>query len=150
HRTDMRAADSLNTAPYGSGEKKSSVRAWELALRHEITTNWGVYGRLGQSFRVATVDENYAQFGGPPPLVRSLVALLEPQTSRDTELGAEFRRGSYHARASVYRMKLENEIYFFAPTFSNINLPPTERRGVELAGDAQVLPQLGVNGSFTA
>ena len=129
-RTTMAAQDALNPAAYANGSKTSTPLAWEIALRQELTTTTSVYGRVGQSFRLATVDETYSQFGGLAG--DAIVALLEPQTSRDYELGAEYRTATLRLRASAFAMHLSNEIYFFAPTFSNINLPPTRRRGVEL------------------
>ena len=41
-------------------------------------------------------------------------------------------------------MYLHNEIYFFAPTFSNINLPPTRRQGIELDASAAIFPAVSL------
>jgi len=148
HRVNMTAADRVNPAAYAQGEKTSSPRSWEIGLRHQFTPATAVYGRAGKSFRITTVDESYSQFGGP--VFDAIITLLEPQTSRDHELGIEHRAGRLRARASGFTMKLENEIHFFAPTFSNINLPPTRRRGVEfdLAWDASPTLSLFGNLSF--
>jgi len=129
-RVTMSARDLVNPAAYAAGEKLSTPRAWEIALRHALTPASAVYGKVGESFRVATVDESYSQFGGP--FFDAIVTLLEPQTSRQRELGVEHRTGRWRARASAYHYDLQNEIHFFAPTFTNINLPPTLRRGLEL------------------
>jgi len=141
-RTTMTAQDTFNAAAYASGSKTSTPLAWEMALRHELTATTSVYGRVGQSFRLATVDEVYSQFGGPA--FDPIVALLEPQTSRDYELGAEYRTATLRVRASTFVMHLSNEIYFFAPTFSNINLPPTRRQGVELDASAAISPAISL------
>lgn len=101
-----------------------SLRAWEIALGHALTPATNIYGRIGQSFRMATVDENTFQ-----------PVLLEPQTSHDQELGIEYKANTLFARAAIYRMNLDNELAFIpsAPPFgANINLPPTQRRGLEL------------------
>lgn len=130
HRVTTTAKDQVNPAAYATGRKTSAPRAWEVGARHDLSSALAVYARMGDSFRTATIDESYAQFGGP--LFDAIVTLLEPQTSRDYEVGAEFRREGLRARASTYEMRLNNEIHFFAPTFSNINLPPTSRKGLEL------------------
>jgi iron complex outermembrane receptor protein len=119
-----------------------------VALRQNLWRNWSAYGRLGTSFRVATVDEVYNQFGGP--FFDSIVTLLEPQTSRDVEAGLQYRSGNMHARLGAFDMKLDNEIQFFAPTFSNINLPPTERRGLELEAGFEPAPGLTLSAGATA
>jgi iron complex outermembrane receptor protein len=77
------------------------------------------------------------------------VALLEPQTSRDYELGAEYRTAALRLRASAFVMHLSNEIYFFAPTFSNINLPPTRRRGLEVDASAAISPVVSLFGNVS-
>ncbi len=128
-RITVTARDTVNPAAYAAQSKTSNPRAWEVGLRQDLTAATSVYGRAGESFRVATIDEVYSQFGGP--VFDSIVTLLEPQTSRDYELGTEYRSGPLRVRASAFAMYLENEIYFFAPTFSNINLPPTRRQGLE-------------------
>ena len=141
-RTTITAQDALNPAAYASGSKTSTPQAWEIALRQDLTATTSVYGRVGQSFRLSMVDEVYSQFGGP--LGDAVVTLLEPQTSHDYELGAEYRTGTLRVRASAFAMHLQNEIYFFAPTFSNINLPPTRRRGVELDASAAISPAISL------
>lgn len=129
-RVKAGAEDTVAATPQARNTKTSTPRAWEIGLRQDLSASTAVYGKVGQSFRLATIDEVYSQFGGP--LFDPIVTLLEPQTSRDYELGSEYRGGPLRLRASAYAMYLQNEIYFFAPTFSNINLPPTKRQGVEL------------------
>jgi iron complex outermembrane receptor protein len=102
------------------------LEAYEAALRHSFATGWSLYGRYGKSFRVGNFDENACFF---PPCA---TALLLPQTALTAELGAEFENRSLRLRTSIYDTRLENEIYFSPLTFSNINLSPTEREGLEL------------------
>lgn len=139
-RVKMSATDTVNPAAYAAGSKTSTPKAWELALRHNFTRAVAAYGRVGRSFRTTTVDESYSQFGGPS--FDAIVTLLEPQTSHDYEAGLELREGGWRFRASAFASYLQNEIYFFAPTFSNINLPPTRRQGLELDASAQLTATL--------
>jgi len=104
--------------------RDDSPRAYELALRYDVGGGAALFGKAGRSFRIATVDENRFQ-----------PTLLEPQTSRDTEIGMDFESARLRLRAAVFRMRLENEIYFsplFPPFGANINLSPTRRQGFEL------------------
>ena len=144
-RVEMAARDVINPVAYANGRKVSSPQSWDTALRYQATPSTALYGRIGESFRIATVDEVYAQFGGP--LGDAIVALLEPQESRDRELGAEYRSGPLRARASAFSMNLENEIHYYSPTFSNINLPPTRHRGLELEAAYELSPALSVFGN---
>jgi len=147
-RVTTTAKDVVNPAAYASGSKTSTPRAWDIALRQNLTPTTAVYGRMGQSFRIATVDEVYSQFGGPS--FDAIVTLLEPQTSREQEVGLEYRVNDLRFRASAFRMDLDNEIYFFFPTFSNINLPPTRREGVELDASLRAGPTLFFFGNVSA
>jgi len=143
HRVTTTARDVVNPAAYASGSKTSTPRAWDIALRQNLTRTTAVYGRVGQSFRIATVDEVYNQFGGPS--FDAIVTLLEPQTSREHEIGLVYRVSDLRVRASAFLIDLKNEIYFFAPTFSNINLPPTRRKGLSsmlLCAPARACPSL--------
>jgi iron complex outermembrane receptor protein len=141
-RTTMAAADSVNPAAYASGSKTSNPLAWEVGVRQDVSPATAVYARAGQSFRLPTVDEVYAQFGSP--VFDSIVTLLDPQTSHDYELGTEYRTEALRVRASAFAIYLNNEIFFFVPTFSNINLPPTYRKGVELDASAAFSPTVSL------
>jgi iron complex outermembrane receptor protein len=148
HRVTTTARDVVNPAAYASGSKTSTPHAWDIALRQNLTRTTAVYGRVGESFRIATVDEVYNQFGGPS--FDAIVTLLEPQTSREHEIGLEYRVSDLRIRASAFLIDLKNEIYFFAPTFSNINLPPTRRKGVELDASLRASPILSLFGNVSA
>lgn len=147
-RMEMSAHDRRNAAAYARGRKVSTPVAWDAGLRHQINSTIAVYGRLGRSFRLSTVDESYAQFGGP--LGDAIVSLLEPQTSRDQEAGLEFRGDGRRLRVSAYQIDLQNEIHFYSPTFSNINLPPTRREGLELEGRIALGARLAIEGGASA
>ncbi len=144
---EISASDRVNPASYANTSQTRSPRAWEVALRHNFTPALALYGKLGASFRVATVDEIYNQFGGP--VFDSILTPLEPQTSRDHEIGLEHRFVRGRMRASLYRMELRNEIHFNALTFSNMNLPPTRREGAELEGSWSFGGGFDLFGSYT-
>ena len=147
-RVTTTANDTESLQAYASGSKTSTPTAWEVGLRQKLTPDTAAYARVGQSFRIATFDEVYSQFGGMA--FDPLVALLEPQTSRDREIGLEYRVRDLRVRGSAFWMDLENEIYFFFPAFSNINLPPTRRKGIELELTGRVSPTLSFFASATA
>jgi len=149
------ANDRVNPAAYASGRKTSTPAAWEVGLRHQWSESTAAYGKTGRSFRVATIDESYSQFNGP--LFDAVVTLLEPQTSRDHEAGLEWSSGGRKLRVSAYMNDLQNEIYLFLPAgagfgppFTNINLPPTRREGIEFDGSASIFPGLSVFANASA
>ncbi len=110
----------------GTQEQNRTPSAFELGLRHSWSPTISSFAKIGRSFRIATVDENKSQ-----------VALLEPQTSHDLEIGSEYQQGTSKIGFSIYQTRLNNELYFqrLSGSFgANVNLPPTERRGIELNG----------------
>ncbi|MDA8107443.1 MAG: TonB-dependent receptor [Betaproteobacteria bacterium] len=112
-----------------SQSQTRSPHAGEAGLQYALTPKWTAFGRVGTSFRIATVDENAFTSTGN---------LLEPQTARNRDAGLEYRANGMHLRADAYAIDLENEIYFsplVVPFGANTNLSPTRRTGIELSGE---------------
>ena len=108
--------------------------AWEMGLLQPLSPKTAVFGRIGNSYRLANVDElGYTQAG----------TMLQPQTSRDIELGSRWSYAGGRAELRYYRHNLNNELGF-DPTVANptpwdpsalganVNFDPTRRQGVEL------------------
>lgn len=121
-RVTYGVADPANAAV--RAERRRHLDAYEVALRQPLGGGWAAYAKIGSSFRVPNVNDNYSLF-------TATVALLEPQTARDRELGVEAVRGTARYRLALYEIELDNEILLDPATFTNRNLPPTRRRGVE-------------------
>ena len=149
---EIAANDRANTLPGASAAQTRDPRAWEAALRHNLDAATTIYGKVGTSFRIATLDEmfnNCGVFDLNSFTCFSTITPLEPQTSRDGELGVEYRRQQGRLRANFYRMDLNNEIHFNALTVTNMNLSPTQRQGVEMEGGWKFSPHFDLFGSYT-
>jgi len=125
-RTEKIAKDNTSAAA-GTADRQ---HAWDLGVSHPFGPGATAYARAGRSYRLANVDE----FGYTSP-----ATILQPQTSRDLELGARFAYASGKAEVRVYRSLLDNEIGFdpgaagpFGFSGANVNFDPTRRQGVEL------------------
>jgi iron complex outermembrane receptor protein len=145
------ADDSINPAAYAHRAKDETEHAYELGVRHAFNSSLSLFGKVGHSFRLPTLDEIYSQYGGP--FFDSMVSFLQPQTSNEGEIGLEASIDHGHLRASLYKIRLDDEIHCMttvAPGFcSNINLPPSERKGVELAGDFALGSNLDLRANYT-
>lgn len=128
--------------PAATGERSRTLHAWDVSLRQVLAPGVNVYGKAGQSFRIPNVNDNYNLFAAS-------VTLLEPQTAHDSEIGVEGNTGPVRYRAAAYRINLRNEIFFDPLTFSNRNLQPTRRQGVELEAHWQVNPAVDVHTNYT-
>ncbi len=125
--------DSLAAVNY---QTHTPLKAWELGLNQTVASGLDVYGRAAKSYRIANVDEN-----------RYLATPLMPQTTRDVELGLRHasKQGSYALRA--FRQSTQNEIAYDNNLFSNVNLDPVRRTGIELEGQIQLHPAWRLSGS---
>ena len=128
-------------APADSNTRRLSLRAWELAARHAFNRGGNVFVRKGGNFRLPNVNDNFNPF-----LAR--VTLLEPQRARDAELGIEGSMGSARYRASVFRIDIDNEIFFDPVTLGSRNRRPTRRQGLQLDGSWQVGANLLLRGNY--
>lgn len=116
-------------APFSLSERET---AWELGVSQPLSSATTLWGRVGNSFRLANVDE--FSFTNPAVMIR-------PQTSRDLEAGARWSQGAYKIEARLYRSNLTDEIGYDrnAPgpfgAGANVNFDPTRRQGLEIDGD---------------
>jgi iron complex outermembrane receptor protein len=124
--------------PASTAGKTVHPNAYEVALRHAVADQLNMSVRVGNSFRLATVDENRGQ-----------TTPLEPQTSRDREVALEYGNVERNIRLTAYRLDVSNEIHFlaipgtpFLAFGSNVNLPPTRHEGIELEGHMRVASNL--------
>jgi iron complex outermembrane receptor protein len=101
--------------------------AWHMGFEHRVTSDVAFFGRMARSFRVPNVDERVGMspFGTPTSFD------LKTQTSNDVEAGIRAGAGPLTWQISAYYMALDNELHFNPSTFTNVNLDPTKRYGVE-------------------
>lgn len=117
----------------------------ELGLRHRQNESTVITANIARSTRFATVDEI---FEVDPITFQRVFSALEPQVSRNVEIGVDYTQPSYQFSSSVYYMKLDDEIHFDPVTFTNINLDPTLRQGVELSITSRVSDVLRLKGQY--
>ncbi|MBU3999492.1 MAG: TonB-dependent receptor [Gammaproteobacteria bacterium] len=118
--------------------------AWELGIIQPMSDTLSVFGRVGNSFRLANIDE----LGFTTP-----GAVLQPQTSRDLELGSRWKYTGGRVELRFYRNSLTNELGY-DPTVANanswnglganVNFDPTLRQGLELETRHDLSKTLGV------
>jgi len=128
---DKDFSDPLNYASTGYNVVQG-LNAWELQASYMPVANLTVFGKLGQSYRVANSDEN--------AVTPKLNKPLAPQQSHDAELGLSYVTAMQKISARVFRHSLTNEI-FYDPTLNfgvNTNLDPTRRQGFELDAEQTI------------
>jgi iron complex outermembrane recepter protein len=115
----------------GSPALDDRLTGWELGVVQTLAEGVQVYGRQGNSYRLANADE----YSFTLPAVA-----LRPQTSYDVEIGTRVQQASGRFEARWYRSRLTDEIGYDASATpnpwggdgANVNLAPTRRTGVEV------------------
>jgi iron complex outermembrane receptor protein len=117
---------------YGTTAYKAAqgLNAWELQASYMPVASLTLYGKAGQSYRVANADENALT---PVPN-----EALKPQQSHDLELGVSYATAAQKVTARVFRHNLTNEIFYDPTIFTNTNLAPTRREGFELDAEQRI------------
>lgn len=134
-------ADSVTPRPRTS--VKHRLLAHELSLQQKLGAGYSAYGRVGKSFRVATIDENRCQFAPCAP------GLLKPQRSTDREIGLQWSGKGASLRAGLFDMDIKDELHYNAYSGNNSNLPPTRRRGLELEGELAIGKTVDLTARYT-
>ena len=150
---NLTASDRLDsTAPGGAFESEApdldetdSEHMIELGLQHRHSDSTVIKANIGRSARFATVDEIFEL--DPISFLR-VFSPLEPQTSRIVEIGIDYSQASYQLGARIYHMSLDDEIHFDPNTFTNINLDPTRRQGIELSATSKVTEMIKITGHY--
>jgi iron complex outermembrane receptor protein len=129
-----------------------SEPAYAAGLSYVYSGQSSAFIRVNRSFRFPTTDEliEFDQFTGQPQVNSD----LKPQTGVHVDLGVRhFLTPSIQANVTLFRAKIENEIYFdpnpspFIGT--NANYPETLHQGVEVGGKADLFERLTFFGNYT-
>jgi iron complex outermembrane receptor protein len=154
-RFSIDASDSFDpTAPGGvfgsgamAGSQHESEYAYEAGVRYQFDPVSALIGKIGRSYRFATVDEIYET----SPQFENQFQFLRPQTARTYEIGYEMRRTRSWLRATVFKIDVLDEIHLdaFSTGIGNTNLPPSRRRGLELEGRWPVFSRVSLGAAYT-
>jgi iron complex outermembrane receptor protein len=99
--------------------------AWEIGFLKKINQNNSVWVKAGSQYRMANLDEQSYEVISPYRPVA-----LNTQTSVDKEIGWRVKVPSTQLESRIFSSDFKNEIVY-DPTIGNINLDPTNRRGVD-------------------
>jgi iron complex outermembrane recepter protein len=127
-------------------DQTARVEMLEAGVEKQLNPQTAVYIKASRSARVATVDE---LFQVDPTTFLQVFSKLDPQTGNGIDVGTRYDEGRLSWQADAYYMRLKNEIHYDPATFSNVNLDPTQRYGLELSGRAALGAQLELQSSYT-
>lgn len=107
-------------------ENERNKTAWDLGFSHDLGDDLRFFGKTGRTFRFPKVDD-LTTFAG-------LGVDLKPEHGRHADLGIEWKQPGRRFQASLYDLRLKDEIAWNNVAFRNENLDATEHRGLELDG----------------
>lgn len=101
-----------------------------------------LFARADQNFRYPTVEEHTnVPFGEEPG--------LKTQHGVSLELGSEYQQQDTRYRATLYAIRLQDEIGFDSSGFSNLNIEKTRRRGLMLETNHRLNDRISMDVSLT-
>jgi iron complex outermembrane receptor protein len=126
---------------FGTGYKKEqSVSAWDLQGNYAVSKHLDVFAKVGRSYRIPNADENGLRF---------TLDLLEPQVSRDLELGTAIGNADHRVAVRLFQHRIKDEI-FYDPTLpfggANTNLDDTRREGIEIEARTRLSHAFALSG----
>ena len=122
------------------------VRIFEAGAEQQLNSLASAYIKASRSARIATIDE---LFEVDPENFLQVFSDLDPQTSNGIDIGVKYTRGKLSGQANLYYLRLKDEIHYDPATFSNINLDPTRRYGLELSGSMTLEERLELRTNYT-
>jgi iron complex outermembrane recepter protein len=153
-RIDVSVQDRFDATAPGGGfgnpiaplDDVETVWSAGAGVEQRLGANLTAFGRMGRGVRLPTIDD---RIGVSPFGVTVGSFELDTQTSRDAELGARYASQALNFQTGVFVMAVRDEIHFDPVTFTNRNLDPTRRAGVENSLSWAVSESVRVNAAAT-
>ena len=124
----------------------STQWAGNLGVNHRVSDSVDIYGRVGRSIRIPTIDERISSSARDATTFE-----LNTQTSKDIEFGAKYIDPLVNLTTSAWYMKLKNEIAFNSQAVAfgtNVNYDPTRRYGFESEVSYKVKKDINLKGNL--
>jgi iron complex outermembrane receptor protein len=114
----------------GNGKASANEVQYSKALASQLTG----FVRYSQNFRIPNVDDNSSSAYSDP--ITGATIPLAAQTSKDIDLGTNFKSEKYAAEVIYFQSKINNEIGYDPSAYygygANVNYESTRRNGVSL------------------
>ena len=114
----------------GDGTASANEVQYSKALTSQLTG----FVRYSQNFRIPNVDDNSSSAYSDP--ITGATIPLAAQTSKDIDLGTNFKSEKYSAEVIYFQSKINNEIGYDPSAYygygANVNYESTRRNGVSL------------------
>ena len=122
-----------------------SIKAYNAGLAWKYMDNASIFGNISRSFRFPATDEYAITWPS-----HGIDTTLKPQVAKDYEIGIKHRFNSkLKADLTIFRMDIENELYYDYAAFSNKNYDKTRHEGTELGFEAGLGRNFILTGNYS-
>lgn len=141
YRSDRATFSYMPSTP---SKRTLDENSYNFGINYAFNDNYHVYGSYSRGFRFPVLDEQFNFF------TSTIDTTLMPQTSDNFEVGASIGIGPHLvAGVNLFRIEIEDEIFFNNGTFTNENMDGTSiRQGAEFSLAWQG-PSLYVGATYT-
>ncbi len=144
YRQEWVTFDIFQEIPRVKDKTRDEEPAYSFSLDYLFGKKSSAFLSYKRSFRFPVSDEltqSYPTFQVNP--------LMKPQTGDHYEVGARhFFNDQIEADLTLFRIELQDEIFFNPTTFANENYPKTRRQGFELGLKVKPTPWLSIWGNY--
>ncbi len=144
YRQEWVSYDIFQETPKAKDESRDKEPAYSLSLNYLFGRKSSAFLSFKRSFRFPVSDEltqSYPTF--------QVIPSMKPQTGYHYEAGVRhFFNDQAEASLILFRMDLDDEIFFNPTTFANENYPKTRRQGFELGLKLKPMPWLSLWGNY--
>lgn len=123
-------------------ERTHSLNGWDVGGNLRITPALSVFANVNRAFQAPDIDR-FFNFGG------TFNAFISPAKSLTTNIGLNHVTSANRFKLTVFRAKLENEIYYEPITFTNTNIDTSHKYGLELQNAWQATDKLSLTANYS-
>jgi iron complex outermembrane recepter protein len=119
--------------------------AYNTGLVWRYMDESSVFGNMSRSFRFPATDEYAVTWP-----THGINTSLRPQMAKDYEIGIKHRfNPRLKSDLTLFRMDLENELYYDYASFSNKNYDKTRHEGFEIGAEAGLIRDLILTANYS-
>lgn len=101
------------------------LTAWDLGMNHRLDKQFSLFANLNRAFQAPDIDRFFNWDG-------TFNAFVRPAISHTANVGLNHVTAANRLKLTLFRAKLDNEIYYNTLTYTNTNFDKTHKYGLEL------------------
>jgi iron complex outermembrane receptor protein len=118
-----------------------TLRAWDLGANFKLDDRWSIFANFNRAYQAPDVDRFFTWGGG-------FNAFIAPAMARTVNVGMHHVLPTNRLQLTLFRVNLENEIYYNGSTFSNTNIDKSHKYGLELQNQWRASDSVTLSGKY--